>query len=158
MIPIRGKVTRDHRVKAREFREISKRAWQAAGEFWHAEILPRHFEPDAARVYRYQRRSRSYEARKLRQVGHRRPLEFSGELRRTVARTRDVRTSGTRGGAARIVLRGPRYLYAYRKDLKQPDKAAELKAVSYRDARDLARVLDERLTAELELRAPREDV
>lgn len=168
MIPIKAKVERDHRLTVREWREISKVGWEHAGEVWHREILPRHFTEQGAREYaaagsrgEYKRRTKKYEDRKLRKFGHRRPLVYTGDLEREVTRMREVRVVGDnskRRGAVRIVLRGPRYLFAYRKDLKQPDKAAELRVVSFNDARLIAKRMDAVLTAELGKTTGRESV
>jgi len=152
MIPIKTKITRDHRLSISAWRAISKVAWERAGEVWHSEILPKHFQAGAEREYGYQRRSRRHNERKQRKFGHRRPLEFTGDLKRHVTRVRDIRTVGDnsrRRGAAKVVLHGPSYLYAYRKDANQPNKARELQAVSRGDARRIARVMDEVLTREL---------
>lgn len=153
MIPIRSRVQRSHNLSLSAWRQVSKEAWQAAGEAWHREVLPKKFTAQGAREYRYKRRSRRYEVRKERQFGHRRPLVYTGELERMARRYRDIRrvtgdTSRRRGGVS-IVIRGPRHLYPYRKSLNQPDKAAELRAVSAEDARRMARILDEVITAKL---------
>lgn len=160
-IPIRTRVERDHRLRISEWRDITKVAWEAAGELWHEEILPLHFEVSAYSEYRYKRRESRYEERKFKRWGHRKPLTWTGDLQRRVTRIRDVRVVGDnsrRRGAARVVLYGPRYLFAYRKDLNQPDKARELRTVSRTDASKLARRLDQVITAELGERARREEV
>lgn len=152
---------RDHRLTIAEWRAVSKLAWQAAGETWHVEILPRHFTTQGARDYGYQRRSAKYQERKLKVWGHDRPLTYSGDLEHAVARIRDVRVVGDnskRAGAAKIVLHGPRYLFAYRKDLKQPNKAAELQAVSRRDARILAARMDAVIGPELDRRTRKQEL
>lgn len=152
MIPIESSVRSEHRLSVSEWRRISKLGWAAAGAFWHRVILPRHFTHRGARQYGYAKRSRRYELRKLRKYGHTRPLEYSGELKRQVLRMREVRTVGDnskRAGAVRIKLRGPRHLYAYRKDLRQPDKAKELATVSRQDADEIAAHMDDVLTREL---------
>lgn len=149
MIPIKHTIERDHNLTRSAWKGISKIGWQAAGETWHAEILPRKFTNQASYVYGYQRRTARYTQRKIKKLGHRRPLEYTGELKRQVIRIRDVRVTGDsskRQGAARVVLRGPRYLYAYRKDLKQPDKAAELQAISSADASLIAARMDKVIT------------
>ena len=151
-IPIKTRIKRDHRLKVSEWRNVSKVAWKHAGEVWHDELLPKHFTEEGAREYRYKRRSRRHREKKLRRYGHSRPLEFSGELRRQVMRVRDVRVVGDnsrRRGTAKVVLHGPRHLYAFRRDLDQPNKAKELQAVSRADARRIGRVMDESLTREL---------
>lgn len=46
------------------------------------ETVPLHFDERAKYVYHYERRSRRYEARKLREKGHTRPLVWSGRTLR----------------------------------------------------------------------------
>ena len=163
MIPIKVTVSRSGVMSAKEFRPISKLAWKRAGEYWHQHILKKHFRVRATGEYGYQERRKcrssakgklmpGYEEQKFWRFGHRRPLGYTGKMRRAVMRIRDVRTvadNDKRRGAAKIVLHGPRYLYAYRKDLGQPDKAAELQAISKRDERSIARVVDEVLQEKL---------
>lgn len=129
-----------------EAREVLTKAWEQAGAFWHRAILPKHFQFSAYAEYGYQKRNVRYEIRKAKRYGHRRPLVFSGNLERAARRIRDVRANAK---GARVVIHGPKYLYAYRKDFKQPDKARELQAVSERDARALAEVLDRSLERSL---------
>lgn len=129
---------------ALEWAQILARCWNAAGEYWHREILPKHFTHAGATEYDYQGRTPKHLRRKLRKYGHTYPLVFSGDLKRDVLRTLDVR-SDQKG--ARVVLHGPRYLYAYRKDYKQADKAYELSTISRGDAEAIARVLDQNIEA-----------
>lgn len=161
MIPIKQTVKKDHRLSVSEWRKVSKVGWSAAGDFWHEEILPRHFTHAGAREYSYQKRTRAYEVRKVKRYGHSRPLEYSGDLKRAVLRSREVRTVGDnskRAGAVRIKLRGPRYLFQYRKDAKQPDKARELSAVSPKDGDRIAKHMDGILTRELDGRGPSQEI
>lgn len=148
----------------KEWGAILARAWHWAGEYWHREILPRHFTHAGAAEYGYKPRHFKYTRYKLKRYGHTYPLVFRGDMKRAVLRTEDVR-SDQKG--ARIVLHGPTYLYAYRKFNKrlaaryrrrgshragtdearyrlqdQPDKAYELSTISSRDAEAVARVLD----------------
>lgn len=146
-------------MSKRAWQQLLIRAWRVAGQYWHKVILPKHFAMGAYQEYGYKARSTrrpkrsdrpssrlSYVAAKQRYKGHQLPLVWSGELKRLTERIRDVR-SDSKG--ARIVLHGPRYLWAYRKDLNQPDKAAELQAISQRDAEAIAAVMDRFLSAEL---------
>jgi hypothetical protein len=56
-------------------------------------------------------------------------------------------TSTSKGG--RVTLYGPQWLYAYRKDYRQPDKADEIKRVRDDEANRLARVADAFITARI---------
>ena len=154
MASVKQRLTRSHALQAEHFTPASEEAWERAGQHWHAQILRRHFEPGAWSEYLYTARSRSYRARKQRKHGHDRPLVFSGVLERDVLRVRDVRAKGARGssgGRAQVVLHGPRYLYTGRagatgaaagRAANAVSLSTELAAVSERDARELAAVLE----------------
>lgn len=145
-------------MTVREWRTASRDVWADAGEVWHKRILPRHFRGSAFREYSYKNRSRKYTRRKQRLHGHRRPLEFSGRMRRQLMRIRDVKSSGNtskRQGAATIKLHGPRYLSRFRKNLNQPDMARELQEISVRDARTLASVMDKKIQKRIDANTKR---
>ena len=135
------------RAIAQQFRPVMKDTLQDGGEYWHGKILPRHFGTGAASRYDYAKRSKFYEIKKRRARGHGRPLEWYGDLKRQVLQRATV--SGT-AKSARVRIRGPKHLYAYRKDYRQPDKAAELTATNAADRRELARKVLEFATARLE--------
>jgi len=132
-------------VLKKDLRAAAKASLAVVGETWHDKTLPEHFKPAAAGRYKYRDRTETYRKRKRRVHGHARPLEYSGEMKRQVLRMARVTSTG-RG--ARVALKGPRYLYAYRK-AGQPDKAAELIAVTPAEAEDMAQVLDREITARL---------
>ena len=128
----------------REVAEAAAAGNAAAVEHWHDELAPLHFEESATRRYGYQPRSGSGEPpvittkrgrrinnpkylwRKKREQGHTRPLVWSGASARAARQIR-ITSSPRRGVGVLYAL--PKYFYAYRKDLKQPDKAAELTTV-----------------------------
>jgi len=125
---------------AKGWRALLKEAWRHTGRYWHRFILPKHFQPQAVYEYQYAERTIAYRRRKTRKFGHNRPLVFTGRMERDVRRILDVRVSSK---AARVVLHGPRYLYM--KGGKRgtgPNMAAELAAISERDAKALATVMD----------------
>lgn len=139
------------RFSRREWVGISKSAWEKVGERWHEKILPRHFEKSAPSVYGYAPRSSRYMKAKATAKGHQRPLVYKGDLERAVERQRDVSSVRARGddvGAVNVKLSGPRYLHQ-RPQARQPNLAAELSAVSERDADELAEVLGDFVTDEL---------
>jgi hypothetical protein len=47
-------------VSKRAFNRVLKAGMQGAADAWHAKILPKHFEPDAKRVYKHQPRTLAY--------------------------------------------------------------------------------------------------
>ena len=59
-----------------------------------------------------------------------------------------------RQGAAKIKVRGPRYLRGVHRG-RGPNFREELQAISKRDGRILARTMDKRVTAELKKAGPR---
>lgn len=61
------------------FRHAATVATRRALEDWREDILPKHFEPGAARKYKYHKRSEKYQKRKNR-MG-KRPLVFSGRTK-----------------------------------------------------------------------------
>lgn len=141
MIPIKISVTRKGTpFDARTWKEIIKESWNSAGILWHKNLLNKHFTQKGAAEYRYQKRSWRYTKRKQKKFGHRKPLVYTGELKRHVKRVEDVRANSK---GARVVLHGPRYLYQYRKDLNAPDKAFELQQISKADAAALAAWMDQ---------------
>jgi len=159
VIPIEVKVETTTRFGRVAWREASKDAWLAAGAFWHETILPKHFEPQAGPEYGYAFRTRKYLKQKLTAKGHARPLVYKGELERAVKRMRDLTGSRARGddeGGVNVKLSGPRYLHQ-RQQPGQPNLAAELSAVSKRDADAIAEVIDQRVTAALGEDGPSQD-
>jgi len=126
-----------------EFRRSLKPELQFVGQVWHHRFLPRHFTTAAARRYGYKPRGASYSRYKAKRFGHRNPLVFTGDLKAMVERMGRV-SSTSRSVSVRMT--GPRYLYMYRKDYRQPDKAAELIATSADEREFLARLLDRRIT------------
>ena len=129
-----------------EFRLAVKPELAWIGGHWHSRYLPGHFEQSAAGKYGYKRRGKQYLIDKARAVGHTRPLEYTGDMKAML--TRMARISSTAKGA-KVAMTGPRYLYAFRKDLAQPDKAAEVTATNTEEATLFAQLLDRRLTRRL---------
>lgn len=98
-----------------EFGRAKKGAFLTMGAYWHQHFRKRHFATVAYREYDYAPRKgdelpfgsrefwRSYVGRKLRKMGHRLPLVYSGASR-TLAKIRDVRAT-SKGG--RIMIHAP---------------------------------------------------
>ena len=97
VIKYRGAVPK---IALRERNRIYKESYAAVLTYWHRELRPKHFTLAGAAEYRYAPRSRKYEARKQRKVGHTRPLEFSG-LSKALTSVRNV-TSTSKGGRVRM--------------------------------------------------------
>lgn len=160
-IPIKVTVKAQHKLTRKAWRDVSRAAWDVAGDVWHTRILPKHFTEEGAAEYGYEQRSRKYTARKLRKFGHQRPLEYSGNLKRQVLRLRDVRAraaNSNREGGVRVALTGPSYLSQYRKRTNEPNKALELSRVSPADAEVLRQVLDREIEVRMNQTAEVRDV
>ena len=145
---IRGSIT--FKKPAAFSRKLTRQAVKASlgevGLEWHRNTLPKHFEENAGARYRYQSRSPKHMRDKLRLFGHAKPLVFRGVLSAQVMRM--ARISYTAKGV-RVTMRGPKYLYQYRKDYKQPDKAKEITATTNGELRDIARSLHWKLRSRL---------
>ena len=120
----------------RELRPATTEAMNDVGEDWAEEKLPGHFTTRAATKYGYQKRSRKFMIRKasgytdqygVRHAGHQRALVWSGESERMM--TAGARIKATSKGVD-VKMLAPKHLYARRKDLRQPDKAAETTRLS----------------------------
>lgn len=97
-----GKLRRDFRNR------IIKDALQYGMRYWHAHILPRHFDNPQALEVRYpgvfRRRTAKYQRRKAREKGHTNLLVWSGETKRSVLGPPRISGSSKR---VRIVLVHP---------------------------------------------------
>jgi hypothetical protein len=128
-------------------RKLTKYCFYLLGKYWHEKILPKHFTTNAYGEYGYQPRSAAHQARKQKKFQHGLPNVFTGVMRDEVLKkeSQDVRDTST---GVKIHIHGPLHLYTYRKDYKQPDKAAELIAVSSRDRELMGRFMQKHLNSE----------
>ncbi len=146
--------TADTDLPKREFNRALPALFDEVVFRWHEKYLPKHFDEGAASRYGYQKRSRKYNEKKLRKLGHTRELVYSGETQRRLESSIEARST-SRGG--RGILRGPKHLYAYRKDYRQPDKAAEVVRLSQDELDDLARYLTDLVAQHLVQRSIQEE-
>jgi len=138
-------------LAVREVNTIKRRAFFGGGVQWHKQFRPKHFTRAGASEYGYAPRSgergntprggfrRSYTGRKLKQFGHTRPLEFSGEAK-ALTRMRDVRATATRKRSrVRVVL------HANKLNWRNPDSeinmADELRRISAAERTQLIRTI-----------------
>ena len=141
----------------RGFRAALAETLEERGEEWHEEVLPEHFTERSARVYKYKARNRGYMRKKgrgykdqygRRHAGHLRALYWSGESERML--TAGARIRVTRAGLS-VRMLAPKHFYQRRKDLNQPDKAAEATRLTQREidrqARDVEGGVTRRLNA-----------
>ena len=130
------------RAMKRGLPKIVKQALSEAGGLWHRRYLPMHFHAGAGNRYKYAPRTRKYLRRKQRLKGHRRPLEFSGDLKREL--TRKATLSGT-SKRVRVVMDPGRAWYATRKWTSRttmPDMPTEITATTRREEQKIARVVE----------------
>ena len=106
---------------------MSKASWLVGGDFWGDNLRSKHFQLTAFSEYGYRRRERSYEAKKERLFGHKRPLVYTGE---TEQRTEGFRTTSTRHGALVIT---------YAQALSFTNSGSELTEVTNQEAKQIAR-------------------
>lgn len=135
-------------MKKRDFNnQILKPAFAAAGQFWHAEILPKHFTNRGETEYGYQKRQWKYIKRKLAFKQHTRPLEYSGDLKRS---TKNYRVEATFKGV-KVFL--PKSQAAnYRSSPKAPNMADELRRLSDKDVANLVQIINDHIMAAIESR------
>lgn len=69
-------------MHAKDVQNAVRDQLHGAGEHWHKNFRKRHFHTIAFSIYRYTPRSRGYDFRKMRKLGHRFPLVFSGVSKR----------------------------------------------------------------------------
>lgn len=87
-------------VTVRRWRAIRHGVMRVMGLHWHQHMLPKHFLPNAANVYKYQRRSKAHQDRKARSAGRGRvdsraatdQLTFTGTVRRLATQVATIRT------------------------------------------------------------------
>lgn len=138
-------------------REIMPKAHADQGEHWVHEFLPLHFRPGNAERYGFQPRTTTYLAtkRKLARRGKAKEgglvsLVLTGATRDAITRIVAVRGYPTR---ATVTMVGPRYVTfrPFRKmGSTQPDKVAEITAVTDAEQRELADVLHRQATERLD--------
>ena len=156
MIAIKQTITRRGlNIDAQTWRGMIAQAWEDTAQFWYVKILPKHFTEAGKKEYGYAPRQKAtprrtkdgkyrgtrdgYETRKFRKYGHRKPLVLTGEMQRSIMRIMDIKGTLKSG---KIALHGPKYLYMYRKDIREINKAKELSTISEKDANLCAKQLD----------------
>ncbi len=137
-------------VTVRRFREVRHEIMRTMGLFWHQNILPKHFEPNADNVYKYQRRTKGYNERKQRaakngksgvRIVDRRAgtdkLTFSGTLRANVTQVATIRSFEQR---FKLVMPGTPYTPDRPRRPNQPPIAQEVTRLLEREKQELAKI------------------
>lgn len=141
--------TRPPDVTVRAWRQIRHGTMKTMGLYWHAEMLPNHFAPNAANVYKYKRRSKAHQERKERSAkrgtdGQRRvdpraatdQLTFTGTVRRNVTQIATIRSFEQR---FKLVMPGTAYTPSRPKAPNMPPIAQEVTTLLQREKEELAK-------------------
>lgn len=132
-------------------RDICKKANADVGEYWLKKYLLGHFRPGAAEKYKYRPRSESYLKNKKRLSGKWFVAKvsgqivdnvFTGKMRAAVRKNRLTRGFPTR---VTVTMFGPKYLTTRFRNVDQPNKPAEITAVTPDEENDLAEYASKRM-------------
>ena len=137
-------------ILKKHFNALTKKCWEAMGNYWHAHLREKHFTHAGATEYGYDKRQgergspgdkgfrRSYTGRKLRRFGHTYPLVWSGASR-TLTRIRNVKS--TKDGC-RVVMNVPTLNFRKGKLGRGKTMREEMTTVSQRERELLPGVWD----------------
>lgn len=157
--------TRPADVTIRKWRTVRHEVMRVMGMHWHQNMLPLHFEPNAANVYRFEPRSQNYLEAKLKAaergtLGRRRvdpkaatdALTLSGTLRTNVTQVATIRTFEQR---FKLIMPGTSYTPARPRSPRQPPIADEVTRLLEREKQELSKVGRKSAIAQLNaLRSP----
>jgi len=144
VLPIKFDVQfdRGHQVSKRAHIEAMREAHRAAGELWHAKMLPKHFTAQAKATYQHQARKPKYIERKKRMALAGKVL-LSGVIDNVLHGLTEDALKGfvsVKAFPTRFTLRmsGPSYLSMRPYKSGQPDKAAEITRITATEKKELA--------------------
>jgi len=123
----------------RQFPGIVKKSLKSMMKFWFFELFPTHFELGAAQEYGYQKRKRVTMVAKARLKHHAKPMTFTGHMARTIKSNFTEPTGSAK--SVKMKLRGPLKMRFRGVKGTGPDMISEMKAVSDKDRKLLARHL-----------------
>lgn len=109
-------------------RKIIKKTFAERGEHWHNNFRPHHMGRGAFQRYAYTPRTRTYNARKKKHLGHTRPLVFSGTSERLSKQKRVAATS--KGVAVRMPVRAFNFRTKRRDGTKSPNMRQEFTQIT----------------------------
>ena len=112
-------------IAKKHLKRIIKREMIFILKRWQTKTLPKHFAESARYRYRnvsggYRKRTQKHTVRKFKKFGHKRPLEFTGQLKREILRTQ-IRVTGSLLSKKKRVkgtLSGPPYMNLQDKDIE----------------------------------------
>jgi hypothetical protein len=149
-MPILAKFTiRERGPAPRGFAKIINQAkresWEATGAHFHEQMRDNRFTQAHATKAGYGERKRRYAFRKLKEEGHTRPLEKSGETRELVRRYGTLKATSTNTSSqVRIAYPGARK-FNFRHPKSQINMAQEFTTITQDEANRLAQVFDSEL-------------
>jgi hypothetical protein len=125
---------------------VAKReSWEQAGLFFHDELRDNRFTQAHATAAGYGQRKKRYTFRKLKEEGHTRPLEKSGETREAVRRYGTLRAVSTnRSSELRIAYPGARK-FNFRHPKSTINMVIEFTTITLAESEKVARVFDREL-------------
>lgn len=136
-------------VLMRDFRRAIKVGLQAALDYWWRQFLPRHFDRDASRRYKYRKRTPGHVKRKLRVHGHRRSLVYTGAMQRQLQRTRKI-TGTSKRAKLHMHARALNFMDRQRRRVREyPDMRAEILTVRPEEMKAMGTVINQTVVKEL---------
>ncbi len=150
MIPYFIDITSDPDIEtlAKRAPRLMKFALERTAMYWHAKMLPQHFERKAQRKYHYQPRRRKYQIRKQAfakrdkriQKHGRAPIVYSGATEALAEGRRVIRPFPTR---VRMRMPSPQWVTPRPRDPRKPNLHDEILRVMPGENRTLTRVFRE---------------
>lgn len=141
--------------------DVTVRAWpkmktaanHKVGAYWRQYFFPKHFEYNAKNKYGHQQRSRGYLIKKQRMAAKGKAVApgtvdnvFTGEMKRALMSSVSIRSYPTR---ATVKMTGPNYALMRPYKSGQPNKGAELTAVTPEELHKLQQVMHDELERQL---------
>jgi hypothetical protein len=130
---------------AKIINQAKRESWEQAGIHFHQEMRDSRFTHAHATKAGYVQRKSRYTFRKLKEMGHTRPLEKSGETRELVRRYGTLKAVSTNTSSqVRISYPGARK-FNFRHPKSQINMALEFSIITQDEAEKIARVFDDEL-------------
>lgn len=138
--------TRPFDVTRDAWRQMQRNGMRAVGEYWHREMLPNHFTPQAKYTYQHKPRSAKYIRNKQRlaqrgivALGGNVDNVFRGDVMKALKTRAVIRGFPTR---CTVYMHGPNHLRInFRAKSNQPNKKQELITTTAKEAETLKKVL-----------------
>lgn len=125
----------------REFNSILRELYRELGEHWHRRFRPKHFTHRGFREYGYTHRSRQYQIRKQKRLGHNLPLVFSGRSRELSKSKRVIARAANGRAHSRVTM--PVRAFNFRPRGSQVDMVKEFTTVSVQEVGKMTKRLQD---------------